>query len=78
MQTQVLYAPFVKASDKIKKDVADLSLADFHPQRFALNYDPPMISKYFHQFNFDDSFGILGALDWQALPPQDEVETFDR
>ena len=31
MQTQVLYAPFVKASDKIIKDVADLSLADFHP-----------------------------------------------
>ena len=46
MQTQVLYAPFVKAADKVKKDVADLSLQDFHPQRFALNYDPPMISKY--------------------------------
>jgi hypothetical protein len=25
----VLYAPFVKASDKVKKDVADLSLSDF-------------------------------------------------
>lgn len=45
MQTQVLYAPFVKAADKVKKDVADLSLSDFYPQRFALNYDPPMISK---------------------------------
>ena len=31
MQTQVLYAPFVKAADKVKKDVEDLSLADFHP-----------------------------------------------
>jgi hypothetical protein len=29
MQNQVLYAPFVKASDKVKKDVADLSLSDF-------------------------------------------------
>jgi hypothetical protein len=38
-----LYAPFVKASDKVKKDVADLSLSDFQPKRFALNYDPPMI-----------------------------------
>jgi centrosomal protein CEP19 len=38
-----LYAPFVKASDKVKKDVADLSLADFEPKRFALNYNPPMI-----------------------------------
>ena len=45
METQVLYAPFVKAADKVKKDVADLSLSDFHPKRFALNYDPPMISK---------------------------------
>lgn len=43
MQTQVLYAPFVKAADKVKKDVAELSLSDFHPKRFALNYDPPMI-----------------------------------
>lgn len=43
MQAQVLYAPFIKASDKVKKDVSDLSLADFHPQRFALNYDPPMV-----------------------------------
>ena len=41
----MLYAPFVKAADKVKKDVADLSLSDFHPKRFALNYDPPMISK---------------------------------
>ena len=46
MKNQVLYAPFVKASDKVKKDVVDLSLADFQPKRFALNYDPPMISKY--------------------------------
>ena len=45
MQNQVLYAPFVKATDKVKKDVADLSLSDFQPKRFALNYDPPMISK---------------------------------
>jgi len=33
----------VKAADKVKKDVAELSLSDFHPKRFALNYDPPMI-----------------------------------
>ena len=46
MQTQVLYAPFVKAADKVKKDVAELSLSDFHPKRFALNYDPPMIGKF--------------------------------
>ena len=39
----MLYAPFVKAADKVKKDVAELSLSDFVPQRFALNYDPPMI-----------------------------------
>lgn len=45
MQNQVLYAPFVKAQDKVKRDVADLSLSDFQPKRFALNYDPPMISK---------------------------------
>jgi|TARA_B110001450_G_C17444568_1_gene409347 hypothetical protein len=36
----------VKAADKVKKDVAELSLSDFHPKRFALNYDPPMISKF--------------------------------
>ena len=43
----MLYAPFVKAQDKVaKKDAADLSLADFQPKRFALNYEPPMISKY--------------------------------
>ena len=29
MQNQVLYAPFVKAQDKVKKDVHDLSLSDF-------------------------------------------------
>ena len=45
IQNQVLYAPFVKAQDKVKKDVSDLSLADFQPKRFALNYEPPMISK---------------------------------
>ena len=45
MQNQVLYAPFVKATDKVRKDVCDLSLTDFQPKRFALNYDPPMISK---------------------------------
>lgn len=38
-----MYAPFVKASDKVKKDVAELSLSDFMPKRFALNYDPPML-----------------------------------
>mmetsp|Transcript_1832 Transcript_1832/g.2463 ORF Transcript_1832/g.2463 Transcript_1832/m.2463 type:complete len:91 (+) Transcript_1832:3-275(+) len=43
MQNQVLYAPFVKASDKVKADPVDLSLSDFHPKRFALSYDPPMI-----------------------------------
>jgi hypothetical protein len=43
MQNQVLYAPFVKASDKVKKDVLDLSLSDFQPKRFALNYDPPIL-----------------------------------
>ena len=46
MQNQVLYAPFVKATDKVRKDVADLSLSDFMPKRWALNYDPPMISKF--------------------------------
>lgn len=46
LQNQVLYAPFVKAADKVRKDVADLSLSDFQPKRFALNYDPPMISKW--------------------------------
>ena len=46
----MLYAPFVKAADKVKKDVADLSLSDFHPKRFALNYDPPMISKFLPKF----------------------------
>ena len=43
----LLHAPFVKPTDKIKKDVAELSLSDFQPKRFALNYDPPMISKSF-------------------------------
>jgi len=42
----VLYAPFVKQVDKLDKDVAEMSLSDFVPKRFALNYDPPMISKF--------------------------------
>ena len=40
-------APFVKLGDKVKKDVAELSLSDFQPKRFALQYDPPMISIIF-------------------------------
>ena len=52
----MLYAPFVKAADKVKKDVAELSLSDFHPKRFALNYDPPMISKYTLLDKFDRMF----------------------
>jgi len=39
----VLYAPFVKAVDKVRKDPADMSFADFQPKRFALSYDPPVI-----------------------------------
>ena len=75
MQTQVLYAPFVKAADKIKKDVADLSLADFHPQRFALNYDPPMIGTYKIIFSiiFSYSFGIPCSFHGEALSSQDEA-----
>lgn len=42
----MLYAPFVKQVDKLDKDVAEMSLTDFVPKRFALNYEPPMISKY--------------------------------
>jgi centrosomal protein CEP19 len=38
-----LYAPFVKSTDKIKKDTADISLSDFQPKRFALQYAPPTI-----------------------------------
>ena len=46
LQTQVLYAPFVKADDKIQKiDVADMSLSDFYPKRLALSYEPAMIGK---------------------------------
>jgi hypothetical protein len=41
--SQLQYAPFVKPTDKVKKDAAELSFADFQPKRFALNYDPPMI-----------------------------------
>jgi hypothetical protein len=67
METQVLYAPFVKAADKVKKDVAELSLSDFHPKRFALNYDPPMISKYktshfFYIFVFSNDIIVLEYL----------------
>jgi hypothetical protein len=29
LQSQVLYAPFVRAVDKVKKDVSDLSFSDF-------------------------------------------------
>ena len=29
----------------MNKDPAEVSFSDFYPQRFALNYDPPMISK---------------------------------
>ena len=42
----MLYAPFVKQMDKLDKDVADMSLSDFIPKRFALNYEPPVIGKY--------------------------------
>jgi len=66
----------VKAADKVKKDVAELSLSDFHPKRFALNYDPPMISKYpmsllllFIKY----SSRIFGPFHWQTLPPQNET-----
>ena len=45
LQNQVLYAPFVKQSDKLDMDVAEMSLTDFIPERFALSYEPPMISK---------------------------------
>ncbi len=45
LSSALQHAPFVKPVDKSKKDVADLSFSDFQPKRFALNYDPPMISK---------------------------------
>jgi hypothetical protein len=38
-----LYAPFVKAVDKVRKDAADMSFTDFQPKRFAVSYDPPVI-----------------------------------
>ena len=41
----------MKPTDKIKKDVAELSFSDFQPKRFALNYDPPMISKLLCNLN---------------------------
>ena len=46
LQSSLLYAPFIKPTDKaarVPKDVAELSFSDFQPKRFALNYDPPMI-----------------------------------
>lgn len=43
LQSQVLYAPFVKAVDKVRKDTADMSFSDFQPKRFAVSYDPPVI-----------------------------------
>ena len=43
MQSQVLYAPFVKAVDKVRKDPSELSFSDFQPKRFAVSYDPPVI-----------------------------------
>lgn len=39
----MLYAPFIKQRDKLDKDPAELSLTDFEPQRFAVNYEPPII-----------------------------------
>lgn len=51
LQSALLYAPFVKPVDKVKKDVAEMSFSDFQPKRFALNYDPPMISKWFKRTN---------------------------
>lgn len=70
LQSALQHAPFVKPVDKSKKDVADLSFSDFQPKRFALNYDPPMISKFFLTlYNCIYSLGVPGALDWQALPP---------
>ena len=45
LETQVLYGPFVPPADKVDKDIAEMSLSDFYPKRFALNYEPPMISK---------------------------------
>jgi hypothetical protein len=35
----------VKPADKIRKEAAEMSLSDFHPKRFALSYDPPVIGK---------------------------------
>ncbi|CDW76243.1 UNKNOWN [Stylonychia lemnae] len=43
LQSSLLYAPFVKPTDKIRKDVAELSFSDFQPKRFALSYNPPVI-----------------------------------
>jgi len=43
LKSQVLYAPFVLPKDKVRKDIADMSLSDFDPKRLALAYDPPTI-----------------------------------
>ena len=47
LQNQVLCAPFVKQADKVQNEALEMSLSDFYPKRFALNYDPAMISKLF-------------------------------
>jgi len=43
LNNQVMYAPFVKPGDKVRKDACDMSFADFQPKRLALAYDPPVI-----------------------------------
>ncbi len=68
MHSQVLYAPFLKPTDKVKQDVGEVSFSDFHPKRFALSYDPPIISKRIHILILP-SPGIYGALIGQALSP---------
>lgn len=40
---QILYAPFVKPGDKVRKDTVDMSFSDFQPKRLALAYNPPVI-----------------------------------
>lgn len=46
LQSQVLYAPFVKPADKVRKQAAEMSLSDFQPKRWALSYEPPVIGKF--------------------------------
>jgi centrosomal protein CEP19 len=43
LNNQVLYAPFVKPGDKVRRDTTDMSFSDFQPKRLALAYDPPVI-----------------------------------